>query len=494
MSGWPILASLQLLPLLAAALVWRLRDSGGAIVVARIAAAAELALALKLLAGMNPAVAVFQHVEQVSVGGMMLYHAGADGLTALFVLLAAFLSFMLTLYGLVRGLASAGRLSAAILAAEGMLMVMLTTLNLGWFAAASLAELSCVAYLIGRWSTSTEENRTLAMTRFVQFQATGLVMFAAGVVILAWGHADAVGYWSFDLFDLRRAPLQGKFESAAFFLMFYGLAVRTPLFPLHGWLPLVAHRGTVSVAPALLLGIKVGIYGMLRFVLPLTPQAVVEWQPYVVGFAMAGVFYAAILALLQDNLRRLLAFAVVSHTGLIVVGLFTLTAEGMQGAALLAVNFGLAATAMLFMVGLVFRRTRTTDLGRLGGLFERIPFIAVVFLIGGLSIVGMPGTPGFDAAHLVLEAAIHRFGALPAVATALGNVAAAGFLLWAFQRAFLAPRATGEGGAIERTRPMEYLVGALIVAVLLWAGFRVEPWLELTDATLRALAARFPQP
>lgn len=494
MSGWPLLGILQLLPLLAAALVWRLRDGGSAVVVARVAAAVELALALRLLGSMDPAIAVFQHIEQIGVGGALLYHAGADGLTALFVLLAAFISFMLTLYGLVRGLASAGRLSAAILAAEGLLMVMLTTLNLGWFAVASIAELSCVAYLIGRWSTSTEENRTLAMTRFVQFQATGIVMFVAGIVILAWSHADAVGYWSFDLLDLRRAPVQGKFESAAFFLMFYGLAVRTPLFPLHGWLPHVAHRGTVSIAPALLLGIKVGIYGMLRFVLPLTPQAVVEWQSYVVGFAMAGVFYAAILALLQDNLRRLLAFAVVSHTGLIVVGLFSLTAEGMQGAVLLAVNFGLAATVMLFMVGLVFRRTRTTDLDRLGGLFERIPFIAVVFLIGGLSIIGMPGTPGFDAAHLVLEAAIERFGALPAVATALGNVAAAGFLLWAFQRAFLAPRASGEGGAIERTQPMEYLVGALIVAVLLWAGFRVEPWLELTDATLRALAARFPHP
>ncbi len=395
-------------------------------------------------------------------------------------------------YGLVRGLASAGRLAAVILASEGLLMSMLTTLNLAWFAAASAAQLVLAAYLIGRWSTSTEENRALAMARFAQFQAFGWLLFVAGSVILAWGFADATGRWSFDLTDLARVPAEGKFQTAAFFLLFYGLAVRTPLFPLHGWLPHVAHRGMVAVAPALLLGIKVGIYGMVRFVLPLLHDAVLAWHGWVVAFAMAGVFYAAILAFLQTNLRRLLAFAVVSHTSLIVIGLFTLDDVGLQGAVLLTVNFGLAVTVMLFMVGFVFRRTRTTDLDKLGGLFDRIPFIALTFLVGGLAIVGMPGTPGFDAAHLVLESAIQRFGALPSVATALGNVAAAGFLLWAFQKAFLAPRQeAGEGRAIPHAEPMEYFVGGLALLILLLAGFYSTPWLELTEAALRALAMRY---
>ncbi len=147
---------------------------------------------------------------------------------------------------------------------------------------------------------------------------------------------------------------------------------------------------------------------------------------------------------------------------------------------------------MLFMVGFVFRRTRTTDLDRLGGLFDRIPFIALAFLAGGFSIIGMPGTPGFDAAHLVLEAAIDSFGALPTVATALGNVAAAGFLLWAFQRAFLAPRPDGvRAVAVARTMPMEYFVGGLALTVLLVAGFYTEPWFNLTESALRALAARY---
>ena len=488
-AAFPILAVLQLLPLLGAVLVFFLRERPVAVVLGRAFAVAELLLAIQLYHWLDASSPALQFAERIGVVG---YHAGADGVTALFVLLTALITFLLSFYGLVRGLASAGRLAAVILAAQAALMTMLTTVNLLWFALASAAELALVAYLIGRWSTSTEENRTLAMTRFLQFQGFGWALFLAGVVVLAWSHADATGgRWSFDALDLAQFPSKGRFQSAAFFLLFYGLAIRTPLFPLHGWLPHVAHRGMVAVAPALLLGVKVGIYGMVRFVLTLTPQAVIDWQGYVVAFAMVGVFYTAMLAFLQTNLRRLLAFAVVSHSSLIVVGLFTLHEIGLQGSIMLTVTFGLAVTVMLFAVGFVFRRTRTTDLDRLGGLFDRIPFIALVFLVGGLSIVGMPGTPGFDAAHLVLEAAIERFGALPTIATALGNVVAAGFLLWAFQRAFLAPRPDGARVNVERTGAMEYFVGGMAVLVLLAAGFYGEPWLRLTDAALRELAARF---
>ena len=489
-TGVPLLFLLQALPAVGAVLVYWLRSSAVAVTLTRFFALAEVALAVGLVVRLDTSSAALQFGERIDVFGMPVYHTGADGITALFVLLAALLTVLLTLYGVVRLLKFAANLGVIVLAAEALLMSMLVTLNIAWFVLASAAELALVAYLLGRWSTSTEENRALAMTRFLQFQGAGLGLFIFGLGILAWGHADATDRWSFDLLDLMQVPPEGKFQSAAFFLMFYGLAIRTPLFPLHGWLPHVAHRGMVAVAPALLLGVKVGIYGMLRFVLPTTPDAVMAWQPYIVGIAMAGVFYSAVLAFLQTSLRRLLAFAIVSHTSLIVVGLFTLTPVGIQGAVLMSINFGLAVTVMLFMVGFVFRRTKTTELDRLGGLFDRIPFIALVFLAGGLAIVGMPGTPGFDAAHLVLEASIARFGALPTVATALGNVLAAGFLLWAFQRAFLAP-APDDGVSVEPTTRIEYFVGGFALALLLVAGFYSEPWLELTDAAVKALGARF---
>lgn len=489
-SHWPLLALLQLLPLLGAGLVFALGDRIGAVTLGRVVAVAELLLAIALYRHIDAASPALQLAERWGQ-----YHAGADGVTALFVLLGALIVVMMSFYSLVRGLVQPGRLMALILLSEALMMSMLVTLNLLWFAIASVIELSVAGYLIGHWSTSTQENRILVSRRFLQFQGVGLALLFLGVGMVSWEHADLSGRWSFDLLDLAATPVQARFQTAAFFLLFYGLAVRTPLFPLHGWLPDIMHRGMVSIAPSMLLGVKVGIYGMLRFVLPLTPDAVAEWQVYVVAFAMVGVFYSAILAFLQTNLRRLLSFAVVSHTSLIVIGLFSLEPLGIAGAVLLSVNFGLAATVMLFMVGFVFRRTRSTDLDKLGGLFERIPFIATCFLVGGLAIVGMPGTPGFDAAHLVLEAAMERFGALPTVATALGNVAAAGFLLWAFQRAFIAQRPAGAGvEALERTLPMEVLIGGLAVAVLLSAGFFFETWLGLIETATQGMAQRFGGP
>jgi NADH-quinone oxidoreductase subunit M len=483
----PLLALLQLVPLFGAGLVFALDDRIGAVTVGRIVAVAELLLAVTLYRHIDSASPALQLAERWGP-----YHAGADGVTALFVLLGALIVVLMSFYSLVRGLAQPGRLMVLILVSEALMMSMLVTLNLLWFAIASVIELSIAGYLIGHWSTSTQENRILVSRRFLQFQAVGLLLLFGGVVMVSWENADSTGRWSFDLFELAATPVHERFQTAAFFLLFYGLAVRTPLFPLHGWLPDIMHRGMVSIAPSMLLGVKVGIYGMLRFILPLTPDAVVEWQVYVVAFAMVGVFYAAALAFLQTNLRRLLSFAVVSHTSLIVIGLFSLEPLGIAGAVLLSVNFGLAVTVMLFMVGFVFRRTRSTDLAKLGGLFERIPFIATCFLVGGLAIVGMPGTPGFDAAHLVLEAAMQRFGALPTVATALGNVAAAGFLLWAFQKAFIAQRPPGASvESCERTLPMEVLVGGMALAVLLLAGFYFETWLNLIEVATQAMAQRF---
>lgn len=310
--------------------------------------------------------------------------------------------------------------------------------------------------------------------------------------MLGLNHFDATGRWSFDLFDLAEVEVAPQILSVVFFLMFYGLALRTPLFPFHGWLPIIAEHGSIAVAPVFLLGLKTGIYGLLRFVFPLLAEAVLQWQRYVVAFALAGVFYAALMALLQVNLRRLFAFAVVSHTSLLVIGLFTLGEVSFGGSILLSVNFGLAITGLVFMIGLIYRRTQSVLLSRLGGLFDALPLLGIAFLVAGLSIIGMPGTPGFDAVHLVMEDSIHRFGALITIAAALGNVIAAGFLLLAFQRAFLSMDASvGETEEIERASGLEKLVSAMVILLLLGSGFYLEPWLQLVDASAKSLSLLF---
>lgn len=490
-AAFPLLGTLQVLPLLTVLLLWRLGETSRvAAPLARAVALVELILAIVLYRQFDPALPGFQFAERFDLFGPFSYHAGADGVTVLFVLLGALIVFLIMLYSIVRRLPDESRLLMVVLAVEGVMMSLLTTFNLLWFALASAVELALVGYLIGRWSSAPEKDK--AMRAFYQFQGVGLAMLLAGSLALGWTYHDLTGAaWSFDLFDLAGLALPAKLGAVIFFLLFYGLGVRTPIFPLHGWLPTVAQHGNVAIAPSLLLGVKIGIYALIRFVLPLTPDAAQTWAPYVAGFAMAGVFYAALLAFQQNNLRRLMAFAVISHTSLVIIGLFALDAIALQGALLLAVNFGLAATAMMLMTGFVYRRVRSTQLDKLGGLFDRIPAIGMTFFVAGLAIVGMPGTPGFDAAHLVLEAAIHRYGALPTVAAALGNVVAAGFLLWAFQRAFLASAPAERKTGVERASRMELIIAVSLVLIMLAAGFHMSPLLDLIEPPMEALAGTF---
>lgn len=489
-SAFPVLAALQLLPLLAALVMIGLRDAKGTVPLALAAGALELGLSVHLYLAYDPKATAMQFAERVALPGPLDYHAAADGVTVVFVLLTALITFLVLVYGPVRGLGPAWRMSAAVFGVEATLMASFVTLNLMWFVALSAVQLALSGFLLWHWATSPEKD--FAVTRFYQFMGTAVGLLLLGVLVLGWNHAHTVGggAWSFDLFELARVPVATGLQATAFFCLFYGFAIRTPVFPLHGWLPLIAEHGNIAVAPTLLLGLKVGIYGLLRFVFVLLPEAVQHWRGYVVAFAVVGIFYAALLAMVQVNMRRLLAYAVVSHTSLLILGLFSLDHLAFQGSVILSVTFGLALAALVFMTGLIYRRTHTTLLPKMGGLFDQIPVVGVAFLVAGLSIIGMPGTPGFDAAHLVLEASVHRFGALVTIAAALGNVVAAGFLLWAFQRAFLAPRSSDLPKlAVQRITAPEALVAGMVVVVLLGAGFYTEPWLELIDTPLRNLGA-----
>jgi NADH-quinone oxidoreductase subunit M len=490
-SGYPVLAALQLLPLLAIVVLLSLRGRTAVYPVAIGLAMVEMLLALDLYRHFDTAESAMQLAEELSLLPFLGYHAAVDGMSVLFILLTAMLSLLVILYAKVRRLADSATFLAMVFAIETSLQGMFVTLDLLWFTLLSAFEVVLIAYLLHRWAKAPQDD--MAMGRYLQFMGIGLLLLLAGVFMLGWNHADATGgQWSFDLHDLSMIPVPVEIQSVIFFLLFYGLGIRIPLFPLHGWLPLVAEHGTIAVAGIFLLGLKTGIYGLVRFVLPLLSEAVLRWHDWVVAFALAGIFYAATLALMQVNLRRMLAFAVISHTGVIIIGLFSLSHAAFQGSILLSTTFGMATACLLLMSGFVFRRTRTLLLPRLGNLFGHLPVIGIAFLIAGLSIIGMPGTPGFDAVHLLLEAAILEFGAMVTIAAALGNVAAAAFLLWAFQRTFLAPLAEGiPAPEIEAVMPMERVIAVTLIMILLGTGFYSEPWLELLEHSFDGLTALY---
>ena len=485
----PLLAILQLLPLAGLFFAWLFRKHNAVIVISTVFALTELMVAIWLYHLFDVNNNRFQFAEHAVLIGSLNYHVAVDGMAVLFVLLTALLSFLVVIYGPVRGLKPHGRFMMATFALEAALMSSFVTLDLLWFVLASLLHTLLLAFLLWRWSTSPEKEQTVK--RYLQFMGTGILLLAVGAFMLASNYADSHdGMLSFDLLKLINTPVHGAIASWIFFSLFYGLAIRIPLFPLHGWLPMAAEHGSVAVAPVFLLGVKTGIYGLLRFVFPLMPEAVIQWHEYVVAFAVVGIFYAALLAMLQSNMRRLLAYAVVSHTSILVLGFFSLSHLAFQGGLFLTANFGFATAALLFITGLIYSRTHTALMSQMGSLFDRIPLLGITFLIAGLAIVGMPFTPGFDAAHLVLEASIRKFGALVTIAAAIGNVLAAGFLLWAFQRAFLSP-ATGRiinTDEVENTRISEAIIAMILILVIVSAGFMSEPWFELLENSARNLS------
>ena len=486
-SSYPILAVLQVLPLLGVVWVWLFRKSDLLEVGAFIIVLLELLFAVLLYQAFDQNNPAFQFAERLPIIGPLAYHAAVDGLAVSFVLLTALLGGIIIIYGPLRVLLPLDRLLMLCFACMAIMMSMFVTVDLLWFAVQSIFHALIVGYLLWFWSTSPE--RDLALRRYSQFMVTGLLLLFIGILFLGWQHAtDHQGQWGFDLFSLSKLKIEQPMQNWIFFLLFYGLAIRIPLFPFHGWLPLAVQHGSVAIAPIYLLGLKTGIYGLLRFVFPLFTDAILEWHQYVMAFAVVGIFYAALLAMQQTKLRSMFAYAVVSHTSILIIGLFSLSSIAFQGGIILAINFGLAISVLLLMTGLVYRRTKTTTLAKLGNLFDRIPIIAIGFFVGGLAIVGMPGTPGFDAVHLVLEASIERFGAVITIAAAVGNVLAAGFLLLAFQRAFLAPQqAKAKPLEVEPTLMVETLMTGFLIIILVGIGFYSEPWMELVEQSAKSL-------
>ncbi|NJD08558.1 MAG: NADH-quinone oxidoreductase subunit M [Methylococcaceae bacterium] len=493
LSHFPWLSAIVALPLLSMGAAWLARSPRQAFAVGISGASIQLILVIRLLWNFRLDTAEFQWVEQIPVTPFLSYHLGVDGVGILFLGLTSLLTLLVILYGEIVHERPAGVYVASVFAFEAVLSGLFLSIDLLEFWIVCALELIPGGFILHRWGTA--QGRTLALRRYLQDMSGGLLLTLAAILIVGWHHASVTGDWSFALADLLATPLSSKRQSMVFVLIFYGLAVRMAFFPFHAWLPNVAQHGPLATLCVYLVGVKAGIYALLRFALPLLPAAAHEWKRFIVAIAVVGMFYGALLALMQINLRRLLAFAAVSHSAMLVIGVFCLNLDGMRGSLLLAINFGVAAAALLFVTGVLYRCTGTSQLPRLGGMFDALPLLGLTFFLAALTTMAMPGTPGFDAAHLILESAIetHHWGL--AVAIAIGNVASAAFLLWAFQRAFLARRRDRNIHPESiRLSLTELTLTGTLCALMLGVGFYSKPWLEIVDATLSELARQISQP
>lgn len=490
-AAFPLLTLLTLLPMLSSAAVLRSRTVPHALQAAFFGALLNVALSVYLLTSFDADNTNVQWFEQYHFFGMS-YSVGLDGSNVLFIPLTAILTLLALVYTLITRHVTDRLFVACLMGYQALLIGAFSALNVLQFWLWGVLELLPLLLLTAHAGTGL--NRRWAVALVLQYWGSGLLMSLAGFLLLGFGLIDSEHPLTFDWLTLTQNNAYLHDEVLIFVLLFFAFAIRMPLFPFHGWLPVLAEQGTVASAVIFLVGLKMGIYGVIRFIFPMVPGVAEQWGGFVVTLGLISIFYGAVLALVQINIRRLLAFAVVSHTGMLVIGTFCFNAYGLEGGILLSAVYGLASAGMLFSVGLIYERTRTAYIPRLGGLFNTNTTIALLFMLCALSTMVMPGTPGFDASHILIEGTIEEYGWLAAIAILLGNVLAAAFLLRAFQQIFVAHPKRNHQPYSSSHHPVvkERIIAAAISLLLIGTGFYTTPWLNLVDQSAAAITKHFP--
>ena len=490
-ADFPLLSLLTFLPLLTVIAVWRVPDSKWAIRAAYLGALLNFLLSVYLLWSFDTETFAIQHAEELKFLGMS-YKVGVDNTNILFIPLTALLTVLALIYTSITRHAADKLVIGCLLGYEAVLIAAFSALNLLQFWFCCVFELVPVVLLT--LHSGTGQNRRWLVTQVLQYWGSGLLLVFAGFMFLAFGLIDSEHPLTFDWLNLKQNHAFLNDEVLIFVLLFLGFSVRMPLFPFHGWLPILAEHGTVASTAIFLVGLKLGIYALLRYILPLVPGVAEQWEGYASTLGFISLFYGALLALMQINSRRLLAFAVLSHTGMLVVGIFNFDALSIEGSLMLSVVYGLASAGMLFCVGLIYEHTRTAWIPRLGALFDKHIAIALLFLLCVLSTMIMPLTAGFDASHLLLEGIIEEDGWLSAIAILIGNVLAAAFLLRALQHIFIAvaKRAKQPMHVRPASKLKELTISLIIGGLLLVSGFWSAPWLKFVHQDAAMIQLFFP--
>ncbi len=487
----PLLSLLTGLPLLALLIVLSSKNTAAALRTATVGAALELALSIYLLLVFDPHNTGIQLTERWSFADMS-YCVGVDGLNLLFIPLTAVLTLLAMLYtAIIRPLPDKS-LIACLMGYEAVLMGAFTALNLMQFWLWLVAELIPVVVLTLHRGTGQMRRSVTAL--FLQYWGSSLLMVLAGFLFLAFGLVGTDRALSFDWLTIKTNNDYLHDEVLVFILLFFGFSIRMPLFPFHGWLPLLAEQGSVASGLVFIVGLKLGVYAVIRFILPILPGVAEDWALFVVVLSLTSILYGTLLALMQINIRRLLAFSAINHTGMMMIGAFSFNDSGLAGSLLLAMAYGLATAGMLLAVGLVYSRTGTAFIPRLGGLFDNHSSVALLFIIAALSTLAIPGTPGFNAAHLLIEGIIGEYGWLLAITLLLGNVLAAASLFKAFQQMFIAPRQRRCLPADTDRPPVfkERIIAVLVSAILIGTGFYSTPWLNFIGQDVTAIQQGYP--
>ncbi|MBZ5495105.1 MAG: NADH-quinone oxidoreductase subunit M [Acidobacteriia bacterium] len=458
---------------------------------ALLASLATFVLSLHLYYHFDIANGQMQFEEAVSwiEGGMIKHHLGIDGISLFLILLTTFLTPLAIL--------SSWRAVTQKVKPYMICMLFLETGMLGVFAALDLVlfyvfwevMLIPMYFLIGVWGG---EHRVYAAVKFILYTMVGSLLMLLAIIYLYYLN----GGTTFDLLQISRNLASGSIrittgeEFWLFMAFLLAFAIKVPLFPFHTWLP-DAHVEAPTAGSVILAGVllKMGTYGLLRFCLPLFPAAAIAVAPYLSILALIGIVYGALVAMVQPDLKKLVAYSSVSHMGLVVLGIFAFTQQGLQGSTLQMLNHGLSTGALFLLVGMIYERRHTRLISDFGGLAHRNPVLAALFLVVTLSSIGLPGLNGFVGEVLILAGTFIKSPVFAAVA-ASGMILGAVYMLWMYQRVFLGNVTNPANLEMKDIGTREKLLLVPILLVMLWIGVYSAPFLQRMDASLQLVQQR----
>ncbi|MGV3616013.1 MAG: complex I subunit 4 family protein [Fimbriimonas sp.] len=440
----------------------------------------------------------FQFVERgdwfPSLG--IAYHLGVDGVSTMLIALTSLLTVIALAFSLYVD-KRAHMFFAMILLLEAAMIGAFASLDLILFFTFFEATLVPMWLMINLWGG---ERRAYAANKFLVYTFAGSIFLLVGMVALALQHRQVTGNLSFDIVQIQAAVANGTFWTGAvlapaviFWMFAIAFLIKAPAFPFHTWIP-DTYAEAPTAGPILSSAmVKLGTYGFLRFILPIFPDVLPGQIPVLATLAVIGIVYGAIVAIVQPDMRRLLAYSSLSHMGFVLLGIFSLTQNGMIGGAYQQLNHGITASMLFLLVGFLYQRRGTTQFRDYGGLKSQMPLFAALFLIGLLGSVGLPGTNGFVGEFLAMlgmyEAGYQGLAGLNtgfAIAAGAGTVLAAVYLLYMFQQVFYGPIVDPINRRLRDLKRWEVGVAGVLALFVIWGGLAPTTFIRPMEASLDA--------
>ncbi|MBI5165086.1 MAG: NADH-quinone oxidoreductase subunit M [Magnetospirillum sp.] len=486
MTDWPLLTITTFLPLVGALFILTIRHDKAEVVarnarnVALLTSLATFVVSLAVYGAFDPKIADFQLKETVAwfPGTTIAYTMGVDGISVWFVLLSTFLTPICILSSVGAVESRVKEYMVAFLVLETMMVGMFAALDLVLFYVFFEGVLIPMFIIIGVWGG--QRRVYAAFKLFLYTLAGSVLMLVAMLAMYIEAHTT-------DIPTLMGHSFPQAMQVWLWLAFFASFAVKVPMWPVHTWLP-DAHVEAPTAGSVILAGVllKMGAYGFIRFSIPMFPEASVTFTPLIYTLSIVAVVYTSLVALVQEDMKKLIAYSSIAHMGFVTIGIFSMTTQGVEGALFQMLSHGVVSGALFLCVGVVYDRMHTREITRYGGLVERMPKYAVVFMLMTMASVGLPGTSGFVGEFLVLLGAFQVNTWVSAFA-ATGMVLGAAYMLLLYRRVVFGRMVREDLKTIVDMSPRELAVFAPLIVVVIWMGIYPPTFLDPMHASVAKL-------